>query len=215
MHRKAVVLWLLTGAVVAGAILEQESAQDLFNNHYPPVSPNCSQSLTDLLLLRQEVRLDEMVKLLTDIRGSLASEGKKSTSTCPADFQAFEGLCLHLGPERTNWHDARKYCLSVGGTLVSGLRNAKIGRSFAQKSNADHMWIGGHDLFEEGRWEWLSGEAMPTGTSFWSYYLGVQQPNNGGDGEHCAVLYVPDNYNFHDFPCSWDCLPLCQVEVCA
>ncbi|XP_037798872.1 perlucin-like protein [Penaeus monodon] len=213
MHRSAAVLWLLAAAVVAGAEVMQETARDIYNEHFPPLQPNCSQSLTDLLLLRQEVKLDEMVKLLTDIRDLLEESSNSASGNCPVGFENAEGLCLHLGAQEMTWENARRYCQTLGGSLATGLQNVVIGRSFVRKSNTLHtVWIGGHDMFEEGTWEWLSGQAMPTDPSFWSYYLGVQQPNDGGSGEDCAGLYADDDFNFHDLPCSWDCTPLCQVE---
>ncbi|XP_047484503.1 hepatic lectin-like [Penaeus chinensis] len=217
MQRSIAVLWLLAGMAVTGSELMQDTVEDLMNEHFPPLhTSNCSQSLTDLLLLRQEVKLDEMVKLLTDIRDLKAKSTSSVSRSCPADFEDFEGICLHMGTQVMTWLSARTYCLKLGGTLVTGLQNALIGRSFVQKSSPpDHVWIGGHDLFEKGKWEWLSGEAMPTDSSFWGSYLGVQQPNDGGSGEDCVGLYGQDDFDFHDFPCSWACTPLCQVVISA
>nr|XP_027237402.1 uncharacterized protein LOC113828594 isoform X2 [Penaeus vannamei] len=82
MGPTAVVLWMVAGTVRA---LGPQRVDSLYDEHYPPIHPNCTQSLTDLLLLRQEAKLSELtlaeqtstevlkeaVHLLADIRNSL------------------------------------------------------------------------------------------------------------------------------------------------
>ncbi|XP_037799327.1 uncharacterized protein LOC119594341, partial [Penaeus monodon] len=130
-------------AVVAGAELMQETARDIYNEHFPPLQPNCSQSLTDLLLLRQEVKLDEMVKLLTDIRDLLEESSNSASGNCPVGFENAEGLCLHLGAQEMTWENARRYCQTLGGSLATGLQNVVIGRSFVRSESFSLVWLCG------------------------------------------------------------------------
>ncbi|XP_042858508.1 uncharacterized protein LOC122244615 [Penaeus japonicus] len=83
MRLVVVFVWVVASMVLA---LGQDSAGSLYDEHFPPLHPNCTQSLTDLLLLRQEVQLKdlnqaehvsqeilkEMVDILTDIKSSMA-----------------------------------------------------------------------------------------------------------------------------------------------
>ncbi|XP_063598886.1 uncharacterized protein LOC134775329 [Penaeus indicus] len=51
------VFWMVAGTAWA---LEENSVDNLYDEHFPPLRPNCTQSLTDVLLLRQEVLLKEL-----------------------------------------------------------------------------------------------------------------------------------------------------------
>ncbi|XP_047484342.1 uncharacterized protein LOC125036028 isoform X1 [Penaeus chinensis] len=137
----AAVLWMVVGAVWA-----QQKPGNLYEEHFPPIHLNCTQSLTDLLLLRQENRLSELtlaeeastavlkeaVQLLTDIRNSLTgnpwaesavSSNRSPTpapGSCSGNFVNIGGTCLYLATDTVAvWGTARQFCQDLGGDLAT------------------------------------------------------------------------------------------------
>ncbi|XP_069969368.1 type-2 ice-structuring protein [Penaeus vannamei] len=239
MGPTAVVLWMVAGAVRA---LGPHRVDSLYDEHYPPIHPNCTQSLTDLLLLRQEAKLSELtlaeqtstevlkeaVHLLADIRNSLtfdqgaggavSSRGRPTPvpGSCPGNFASVGGTCLYLATHTdVAWGAARQFCQDLGGDLaifrdanafaaaLDYIRNLATAR-------AKNVWVGGYDQIEEGKWIWITKEAMPKGTPYWGA-IGFGREPRGGAGENCALLYGTDDFMIHDAPCSWSCKPLCQI----
>ncbi|XP_063608250.1 uncharacterized protein LOC134782630 [Penaeus indicus] len=216
--RVVAFLWAVAGAVWA---LEEGSVGSLYDQHFPPLHPNCTQSLTDLLLLRQEVQLKESVgilkEILSEMKGSLTRIAAPTEAPCPGNFVNHGGTCLYIAKDvSVNWEAARAFCQDLGGDLAV-LRDANalaqaIGYAKTSGiSSTESVWLGGRDNLVEGEWKWVSGEDMPKGTPFWGIYSSKRQPS-GGSGENCAILFGPDDFLVHDAPCSWTCWPLCQVK---
>ncbi|XP_063615825.1 uncharacterized protein LOC134789021, partial [Penaeus indicus] len=124
------VLWMV--AVTAWA-LEENSGSDLYDGHFPPFHPNYTQSLTDLLLLRQEIQLKElkqaeqesagilreMADLLADIKGSLTRNNTSTGISCPGNFRNFGETYLYLAKDvGINWEEALLFCEDLGGHLA-------------------------------------------------------------------------------------------------
>ncbi|XP_037799155.1 CD209 antigen-like protein C [Penaeus monodon] len=224
MRLVVVLLW-----TVAGTVLSLENgAGSLYDEHFPPLHPNCTQSLTDLILLRQEVQLKELkeeekvssgilrqiVDILTDIKNSLNHTSKVS---CPGNFINFGDTCLYLAKDTdVTWEAARVFCHGLGGDLAV-FRDANafadaLGyvKGSGLTKTAD-VWVGGNDLSLEGEWLWVSGEDMPRGTPFWGHHNNVREPT-GGTSQNCAFLKGQDGFTIHDAPCDWKRKPLCQAK---
>ncbi|XP_042894309.1 tetranectin-like [Penaeus japonicus] len=223
--RLAGFLWMVAGAAWA---LEGSSVGGLYEEHFPPIQPNCTQSLTDLLLLRQEVQIKELKQveqeslgilreILTEIRGSLTRTPTSTEASCPGNFAAHGDTCLYLAKDTdVTWEAARHFCLDLGGDLAE----FKDANAFADAlgyikssglSKSSNIWLGGTDMSVEGEWKYMSGEDVPRGTPFWGDYNYKREPA-GGTGENCAILYGPDDFLIHDAPCTWKCKPLCQIR---
>ncbi|XP_063599187.1 C-type mannose receptor 2-like [Penaeus indicus] len=235
MGLAAAVLWLSAAAAARALVV-------------PPLRLDGNESHTDVILMRQEVILEEMVMLLTEIRDTLVdrrrvtdeaprdrvtdeplrpsvTDAPRSTTTtaktsnapptCPDKFQEVDGVCLHLASSKQmSWDEARVYCQRLGGDLVHGLRNAEAGQSLVRDkylAGESVVWVGGHDRSSEGRWEWLSGDAIPMDSTLWGIFLIMKQPS-GGKSENCGCFYGPDEYQLHDIPCNRQYEPLCQVD---
>ncbi|XP_063608254.1 C-type lectin lectoxin-Enh6-like isoform X1 [Penaeus indicus] len=228
MRVVAALLWAVTGAVWA---LEEGSVGSLYDQHFPPLHANCTQSLTDLLLLRQEVQLKElkeeekvssgilreMADILTDIRGSLTLTSTSTEAPCLGNFIKFGETCLYLAKETyVTWEAARVYCQGLEGDLAV-FRDANAfadALNYAKGSglqNPAHIWVGGSDILLEGEWKWISGEDMPRGTPFWGGYNYVREPA-GGLRENCANLFSGDGFLIHDVSCTSKYIPLCQIK---
>ncbi|XP_042859496.1 CD209 antigen-like protein C [Penaeus japonicus] len=220
--RLAGFLWMVAGAAWA---LEGSSVGGLYEEHFPPIQPNCTQSLTDLLLLRQEVQLKELKQessgilreILTEIKGSLARTPTSTGASCPGNFAAHGDTCLYLAKDTdVTWEAARLFCQDLGGDLaVFEDANAFVNALGYIKGSAIleslTIWVGGSDLSLEGEWKWISGEDMPRGTPFWGDYYQIREPG-GGPRENCAVMHGLDGFLLHDTACSLKYKPLCEVK---
>ncbi|XP_069969415.1 perlucin-like protein [Penaeus vannamei] len=226
MRLVAVCLWLVAGTVVSlengGGILHEE--------HFPPLHLNCSQSLTDLILLRQEIQLKElkeeekasagilreMADILTDIKNTLR-QNRTSGVSCPDNFMNFGDTCLYLAKDKdVNWEIARVYCQGLGGDLAV-FRDANAyadALGYVKASGIDgsaDVWVGANDLSLEGEWKWVTGEDMPRGTPFWGHHNNNREPT-GGASQNCGFLKGNDGFLIHDAPCDWKRNPLCQKK---
>ncbi|ROT85482.1 lectin 3 [Penaeus vannamei] len=226
MRLVAVCLWLVAGTVVSlengGGILHEE--------HFPPLHLNCSQSLTDLILLRQEIQLKElkeeekasagilreMADILTDIKNTLR-QNRTSGVSCPDNFMNFGDTCLYLAKDKdVNWETARVYCQGLGGDLAV-FRDANAyadALGYVKASGIDgssDVWVGANDLSLEGEWKWVTGEDMPRGTPFWGHHNNNREPT-GGASQNCGFLKGNDGFLIHDAPCDWKRNPLCQKK---
>ncbi|XP_063598889.1 C-type lectin domain family 10 member A-like [Penaeus indicus] len=191
-------------------------------------SHNCTQGLTDLLLLRQEVLLKELkqaeqvsVGILREIADILTDKKNSFTSgevSCPGNFRKCGDTCLYLALDTgVSWEAARVFCQGLGGDLAV-FRDANefaealkyVKSSVAVKGTP--VWVGGTDRIEEGEWRWVSGEDMPRGTPFWGDYNYVREPAEGTSG-NCAALYGPDGFLIHDGVCQNPYKPLLWFAI--
>ncbi|XP_037799151.1 C-type lectin domain family 10 member A-like [Penaeus monodon] len=227
MRLTVAVLWAVAGT--AWALENSENV--LYDEHFPPLHPNCTQSLTDLLLLRQEIQLKElkqaeqvsagilreMADILTDIKGSLTRNTSTGVS-CPGNFINFGETCLYLAKDvGLTWEAALVFCQDLGGNLAV-FRDAN---AFADAlgyvkasgiAKTGNVWVGGNDHSVEGEWRWVTGEDMPRGTPFWGDYNYVREPAQG-TAANCALLHGPDDFLIHDGPCDWKVIPLCEISA--
>ncbi len=94
------------------------------------------------------------------------------------------------------WDDARKDAISKGGHLATVTSAAEwdlvqkaLYKNPSIQEKAGHgwngspgeAWLGGHDVKQEGKWEWVTGESW--GFDAW----GFRQPDNSGNEDHLAV----------------------------
>ena len=91
-----------------------------------------------------------------------------------------------------NWDNARSYCLSYGGDLVSVSNKSEMDFINSHKSNAgrEYFWIGLNDRRKENVFVWSDG--TPYNKSIYSNWY-PNEPNNMGD-EDCVDL-IPTQWN--------------------
>ncbi|XP_069994721.1 uncharacterized protein [Penaeus vannamei] len=118
---KLVLLVALLASAGRWSLASEGNAEEQL---FPPLHPNCTQSLTDLLLLRQETQMNRMAtaqeattELLVQVRDSLlilsskAEERKPGSVVCVSPFTQVGGSCLLLAlNELHTWASARQFC---------------------------------------------------------------------------------------------------------
>nr|XP_027237395.1 uncharacterized protein LOC113828589 [Penaeus vannamei] len=116
MRVVAAFVWAVAGAWA----LEEGGVGSLYDQHFPPLHPNCTQSLTDLLL-RQESQLREsagiLKEILSETKGSLATE-----ASCSGTFLKFGGTCLYLAK------DVKKLGMLLGPSARTWERLGRVPR---------------------------------------------------------------------------------------
>ncbi|KAK8732806.1 hypothetical protein OTU49_006936 [Cherax quadricarinatus] len=204
---------------------------------FTPIHENCTRSLMELLLLRQEIRLNQLIEtekesaatlatvaqLLTEVKDAIISKPKQESEdfhseVCTAPFSRVGKTCLLLAlGHQVTWAAARQYCSARSGDLAT-FSDANTYAEYlgyvnvVNKENAAvSIWIGGSDEAEEGVWTWITGELMPRGPPFWGSIDGYRAEPGGGRGENCCFLFHSDKYYLHDGHCvNVKAAPLCQ-----
>lgn len=99
---------------------------------------------------------------------------------CPSNLarnpylKTFGEKCYQFNNYETSWYAARDTCSSRGGMLVQ-IRTAQI-QQFLMNSlrslgwNRNGVWMGAHDLDDEGHWKWVEGN-LKGNHSFFLIYL--------------------------------------------
>jgi len=91
---------------------------------------------------------------------------------------------------------ARAFCKARGADLVVIEDAAE--NTFLTSLEPGEMYIGASDAETEGTWKWVSGAAVSYKN--WN----DTEPNNAGEGEHCAVMIgtAEAGGKWNDLPCS-------------
>ena len=106
---------------------------------------------------------------------------------CPCEAVAWEGRSYLFCDAPRSWAGARMHCETVGYSLAVVQDAGEDAFIFAaiMARGWNDTWIGHNDLFDEGVWVWLDGDAMTY--AHWD----EGEPNDGGDsgrGEDCGVV---------------------------
>ena len=111
---------------------------------------------------------------------------------CPSGWYGFGNSCYlfrvrSLNLRGLNWDNARSYCLSYGGDLVSVSNKSEMDFIFNKSSKAsnEHYWIGLNDRRNESLFVWSDG--TPYNRSVYSNWY-KNEPNDRA-GEDCVELY--------------------------
>ncbi|XP_052441473.1 C-type lectin domain family 10 member A-like [Carassius gibelio] len=139
------------------------------------------QLLTNNMNLTQErQQLKTKIINLTEERDKLKSERN--------DLKFADGLKCHqsslyfFSSETKNWDESRRYCRERGTDLI--IINNREEHDFVKNiCGSDHFWIGLTDVEVEGRWKWVDGSTLTSGS--WA----PKEPNNYQGNEDCANTY--------------------------
>lgn len=128
---------------------------------------------------------------------------KNSTTVGEAgEISHFAGHSYQMIYDKKKWHDAKAYCESKGGHLVS--ITSKEENEFVRQISGGNIALGFSDAANEGVWQWVTEETV----SFLNWCAG--EPNNQ-IGEHYALMYSNGTWNDGHlerenwaFVCEWD-----------
>lgn len=141
------------------------------------------------------------------------TEARKSVqaTTCPSPYMYEKGanLCWRLQKDvKLNWFDASKECSKQGAHLMilNSTTSVKIMQNYLAAADASDVFVGAHDMIEEGTFKWTNGETVQQ----LPWYRG--EPN-GADGHNCLAIHKALNYKFSDYLCSAKFQLLCQITL--
>lgn len=138
------------------------------------------------------------------------TEAAQHAVTVPAgdiEISQYNGHGYAIFDMDMTWEEARDYCQSLDGHLVTigSLEENMFIQSLVSNAGIKYAAIGMSDEEEEGTWVWVTGEPMDF--TFWNY----REPNNAGnEGQDHGYMY--DNGRWDDgfynvrypFICEWD-----------
>jgi hypothetical protein len=104
-----------------------------------------------------------------------------------------------------SWTSASQDCWSRNGALVT-VGDAAENTFLASKlsdSGINHAWIGLHDQWTEGYFQWISGDS----SSYRNW--GTGEPNDTSPGEDFVELRPSGTWN--DLPASWSIPAICEL----
>ncbi|XP_078040738.1 C-type lectin domain family 4 member M-like [Augochlora pura] len=98
------------------------------------------------------------------------------------DYAITPGLGAYKIHKRSvTWNEARKICVKEGAQLavLDSARKLNLLRAWMNKESLETLWLGFHDIFEEGSWTTVTGELVDTiGYHPWA----TGEPNNWYNG---------------------------------
>uniref|UniRef100_A0A8C3JUZ6 C-type lectin domain-containing protein n=1 Tax=Calidris pygmaea TaxID=425635 RepID=A0A8C3JUZ6_9CHAR len=122
------------------------------------------------------------------------------------EWEYFDGKCYYFSLTRMSWHKAKVQCEEMHSQLAVIDSYAK--QNFVMfRTRNERFWIGLTDENSEGEWEWIDGTDYKTTFTFWK----EGEPNNSGNNEDCAHLWVSGQWN--DVYCTYECYYVCEKPL--
>ncbi|XP_076643422.1 C-type lectin lectoxin-Thr1-like isoform X4 [Halictus rubicundus] len=131
------------------------------------------------------------------------------------DYVVTPGIGAHkFFKKEVTWNTARDICVRNGGQLpmIDSAEKEAVFRSWMTNETLTGVWLGVHDLFEQGTWLTLSGERVAT----MSYYPWAEgEPNNWHEEQHCGVLWLKATAaGICDSKCTVKESFICEINLC-
>ncbi|XP_078051017.1 perlucin-like protein [Augochlora pura] len=170
-------------------------------------------SLSDVSLNTDEI--GKQIYVIT-ASGKAGEKISCSPSLKRSDYVVTRGLGAHkLQRRRMSWNEARKTCLMEGANLavLDSAEKGALFRDWIVKESLGSLWVGFHDLYEEGSWSTVTGE-MVDAMSYSPWAMG--EPDNWNRQEHCGILWAPHNNDFglDDYTCNHKAAFVCEINLC-
>jgi|GEM_PF-1008709 len=99
----------------------------------------------------------------TEIIGFICEWDNTSNTqtTIPSDAVNYNGHAYKIFDTSMTWYDAKSYCESLGGHLVTITSQEEqdfIVNLISSYGHKNYYWLGATDELEEGNWLWITGE---------------------------------------------------------
>lgn len=106
------------------------------------------------------------------------------------------------------WDEAKAYCESLGGHLVtiSDKAEADYVNTLVKNGGVSAYWLGITDQQSEGTWQNITNEPL----SYTNWAAG--EPNNSGNVEHCGVIRYDESYSWNDLAATSYCSFICEYD---
>lgn len=141
-------------------------------------------------------------KIYVDNQKGNTENDDKNNTNIPSDAVKYNGHYYYIYEDVLTWEEAKKYCESKGGHLVT--ITSKEEQEFIEKYINDkgygkvRFWIGATDKEKEGEWKWVTGE--PFEYSNW----GKKVPDNNLDNQDFALICNYENNTYGIKKGQWD-----------
>merc|ERR1712241_669728 len=99
-----------------------------------------------------------------------------------------DGQCYAYVDKPESWFDAQSLCRATGGFLAEiqdVQQNDLMKKLLSDNKASSHIWLGGDDPFQEGKWFWAHS-GIPV-DNFTDWHAG--QPDDANSGENCLQLH--------------------------
>ncbi|NCS31286.1 MAG: hypothetical protein GPJ18_23310, partial [Microcystis aeruginosa F13-15] len=126
----------------------------------------------------------KLTSVKEDNKNKLALAGQKGAITRPETGNKY------FWTNSTSWEDAQAQGEAVGGNLVTiNDGNEQNWAIQIRPRNVGYFWLGLTDKFQEGRWQWISGE--PITYTYWR----PGEPNNHSGAENYGLVWINNEWN--------------------
>ncbi|KAK7475287.1 hypothetical protein BaRGS_00033434 [Batillaria attramentaria] len=129
---------------------------------------------------------------------------------CMDGWVRYENSCYGIGDETVTWGGAQEMCQLFDSSLAEVESSDENGflKEIARNHSYAAVWLGGTDVFSEGRWIWVgSRKLIESGFSDW--YPGEPNAQNGED---CLQLYRNEHYQWNDNACESTAVFFCETQ---
>merc|ERR1712241_1246297 len=120
------------------------------------------------------------------------------------------GSCYAYVDKPESWFDAQSLCRATGGFLAEGqtVEQNNLIKKLLHDHKAYAVWLGGSDLFQEGKWFWAHSGYPIEDFDDWR----AGQPDDANGGENCMNL--PSKWNhWNDGDCDTKYPSVCQKPI--
>uniref|UniRef100_A0A7N9ANB3 Type-2 ice-structuring protein-like n=1 Tax=Mastacembelus armatus TaxID=205130 RepID=A0A7N9ANB3_9TELE len=126
------------------------------------------------------------------------TSAEASSFDCLDVWRPSKNRCFTYVPKAMTWDDAQKNCLLQNGWLASVLdaeENAVIQKVISDAKGTGLIWLGGHDITQEGKWIWI--DETPFKYTNWA----PVEPDNYQGNEDCLHIFTEGRWFWNDLDC--------------
>ncbi|XP_076278648.1 C-type lectin lectoxin-Thr1-like isoform X1 [Lasioglossum baleicum] len=209
----ALVVLFFGGGQTTDVILEAS------NIHFPNDQSNKSAACPDTVTINgRNVYHAEHQAFFVNAFSNMVFRGPKGycvTTLERGDYVIRPGIGAHkLFKHKVTWNTAREICMRDGGQLavIDSADKEAVFRSWMTNETLNGVWLGIHDLFEQGSWVTLTGEPVAAMTY---YPWAKDEPNNWHENQHCGILWATlKTQGISDTSCTIKESFICEISLC-